>query len=197
MTVHGFERRYAEADSDPVRQRVTEILVSDMGAVRVERASRDDDLRGVDFWAYLTGGNHVGVEVKNRRRDHRLGDILVEIVSQQFEGRPGWAVNPTYITDFLLYLLPGRHFLIPYATLRATVLRRLDDYRRWYGAKVAESESVAGGHWTTENIPVPEGRLILDVLGIPVVGVALTPPQLCPGCKEWHSVGTYCWQEHP
>lgn len=190
MAIHQFERRAAQADDPELVTRVRAILTADVGAVRVERSAMEDDRRGVDFWAYLSGGNRVGVDLKARRRD--WGDVYVELVSRSAEQKPGWTVNEKYITDYVLFLFPNRHLLLPYPQLRALVRRREATYRKRYGTTWAKSRG-ASMDWQTENCAIPEGLLFYEMFGISIPGLALTKPRLCPGgCGESHPVGTTC-----
>lgn len=189
MARHDFATRYSEADDPDVIARVKEVLAYDLGAGRVERAAPEFDKRGVDFWAYLTGSNRQGVDLKLRKRD--WGDALLELVSRMAEETPGWSVNEHYITDYVLFLWPKRHLLLPYPQLRQCALRNLAAYRKKYGVTPAASTSETST-WRTENVAIPEGRLMFDMFGISLPGLPLTGPRACPSCREGHPVGTTC-----
>lgn len=189
MAIHDFDRRMSEADKPDVRLRVDELLRAEFGAVRVERAEVEDDRRGVDFWAYLRSGRRQGVDLKARRRD--WGDLYVELISRKGDEAPGWTVDHHKITDYVLFLWPDRHLLLPYPQLRATVLRNEATYRETYGTRWAKSRS-STGEWSTENCPIPEGVLFRDLFGISLTGLALTAPRECPSCHGMHAVGTRC-----
>lgn len=190
MAVHDFERRYAEADTRDLAERVGAILRDELDARGVRRADEGDDRRGVDFWALLHSGREQGVDVKARRRE--WGDLLVEIVSRDVDGREGWARDRTKLTDYVLFLWPRRHLLLPYPQLRATVRRREEAYLALYGECWASTRSGESA-WRTLNVAVPEGRLFADMFGLPApVGVPLTAPRRCPYCRALHPVGTTC-----
>lgn len=188
--VHNFERRYAEADEPDVQARVTEILTRDLDALQVERATREEDLGGVDFWAYRACGRRQGVDVKNRRKD--WGDVHVEIMSRVAERKPGWTVDRQKTTDYVLYLWPKRYLLLPYPLLQATVRRNEAAYRAAYSSADAQSTSETAA-WKTMGLGIPIGILVRDMFGVPApVGAPLTPPRTCPTCHRQHPVGTTC-----
>ena len=54
-------------------------------------------------------------------------------------------------------------------------------YQDVYGPKDASSTGDDGDQWTTRFIPVPVGRLLLDIYDEPA---PLTPPLACPICKS-------------
>lgn len=190
MVVHSFERRLAHADRPEVRKRVDEILRVDLDAVHVERAEIQDDKRGVDFWAVLRSNRKQGIDLKLRRRD--WGDLYVELVSREAEDAPGWTVDNKKITDYILFLWPDRHLLIPYPQLRATVRRNETAYRERFGTLWAKSETYAGATWRTENCAVPEGVLFFDMFGISLSGLPVSSSRHCDSCGRDHPVGTTC-----
>lgn len=189
MAIHQFEKRMAEADKPEIHQRVGEILERDLDAVRVDRANAADDKRGVDFWAFLRGGNRQGVDLKLRRAD--WGDLYVELVSRASEGTPGWTVDVKKVTDYVLFLWPRRHLLLPYPQLRAAVRRNEASYRERFGTRWSKSYSETAD-WRTENVGIPEGVLFSDMFGISLPGLAVSLPRLCPSCGDDHPVGNTC-----
>lgn len=191
MTIHEFARRMAYADRPEIMERVVEILVRDLGASRVERAGRVDDLRGVDYWAYLSTGRPQGVDLKARRRE--WGDLYLELVSRDDDEAPGWTVDQKKITDYVLFLWPQTYLLLPFPQLRATVRRNEAAYRERYGTSWASSEGRSGRRWRTENLALPAGLVFRDMFGCPApIGVPLSGPRSCPSCHEEHPIGTPC-----
>lgn len=190
MTIHQFERRFAEADEPEVVERVREILKRDLDAEDVIRATPDEDRRGVDWWAERACGRRQGVDLKARRVD--WGDVHIEYVSRAAEGKPGWTVDRSKITDYVLWLWPKRYLLLPFPLLQATVRRNLATYRANYASADAKSSS-ASATWKTQGLGIPIGVLFRDMFGVPApVGTPLTPPRLCPSCHLTHPVGTTC-----
>lgn len=190
--VRDFKRHYDAADKPEIQARVTEILMRDLDALQVERATVEEDRRGVDFWAFRACGRKQGVDVKVRRRD--WGDVHVEFVSRVAEQKPGWTVDRDKLTDYVLYLWPKRHLLLPFPQLQAAVRRNEATYRAEYAAADASSSSVSGT-WDTEGRGVPVGRLFRDIFGVGApYGTPVTPPRTCPACSREHPVGTTCAQ---
>jgi hypothetical protein len=190
MAVHEFDRRFAEADRPEVQERVTEILRRDLDAIDVTRSTPSEDKQGVDFWAHRAHNRRLGVDLKFRRRD--WGDIHIELVSRVAERTPGWTIDQKKITDYVLYLLPKTHLLLPFAQLQAAVRRNEAYYRESYGITPAKSKSQDAA-WATEGAAIPVGVLFRDIFGIGApVGTPLTRPRLCLSCNQEHPAGTTC-----
>ncbi|MGH2514000.1 MAG: hypothetical protein ACRDGQ_15120 [Candidatus Limnocylindrales bacterium] len=189
MVVHDFTRTSRDADTPEVRSRVEEILAEKIEARQFNWTARGSqaDIHGVDVFARLPNGKQSGIEVKN----NTWGEVRLEYVSRRGEGIVGWTVDDTKLSDYVLNLWPGRYWLIDFPCLKAIAKERRDDYTRWYGSKTANSKSGASA-WQTTLVPVPVGRLLLDIYGVSVLGTPLTKPRLCPSCGREHPAGTTC-----
>jgi hypothetical protein len=140
-------------------------------------------------YATLPNRKRVGVDVK----DNKWGEVRLEYVSRAGEGIVGWTVNDKYQTDYVLNLWPKRFWLIDFPCLKAVAKKMREQYAAWYGPKATQSSGDSGASWKTYFVPVPIGRLLLDIYGQPApLGVPLTAPRRCPACLEDHTVGTTC-----
>lgn len=187
--VHDFKARARDADTPEVRARVEEILKAKIEARRFQYTERggDADRLGIDLFATLPNNKDVGVEVKN----NTWGEVRLEYVSRKGEGIVGWTVNDRLRSDYVLNLWPGRYWLIDFPSLKAVAKERRAEYTKWYGQKAAHSRSDSAT-WETTLVPVPVGRLLLDIYGVSVLGTPLTKPRQCPSCGLEHPVGTTC-----
>lgn len=93
---------------------------------------------GIDRVIHLSSGRTITVDEKKRRKDYP--DILLEFVSVDTTGAPGWMEKDLAI-DYLAYaFLPSRRcYLFPWDMLRRAWL----NYRRDWLAKYP--------HWPAEN----------------------------------------------
>lgn len=190
MTVHAFERRARDADRPEVRSRAERLLTERLEAQTFRWTERggNDDKHGIDVWAWLPNRRQVGIDVK----DNRWGEVRLEYVSRFDEGIPGWTVDDTKLTDYVLNLWPRTSWLIDFPSLKAVAKANRDEYGRLYGRKRATSSSERGDGWQTHFIPVPVTRLLLDIYGYPLVGLPLAHERECPRCGVLHPIGTTC-----
>lgn len=91
-------------------------------AVKVERAIRADDRKGIDWWVTLQSGQRVGVDVKVRDEDWaRKGwdDIALEIWSVVEKQIIGWTRDPNKQSDYIVFLWKdtGRCVIMPFPWL--------------------------------------------------------------------------------
>lgn len=189
---HDFVAKYAYSDTAAIAERTRDIATRDLLAVSVTRAEREDDLRGVDFWARLVDGRRVSIDVKLRGYDH--GDVFLEVVSRTEEGKVGWALNERYITDFVLFLWKTRYLLVSYPQLRAALKNRLAGYVKRYGTSQATSKGRDGVTWHTDNVGIPTARFLADMYGSVTwpFGTPLTAPKECAHCHHMHPAGVTC-----
>jgi hypothetical protein len=152
----------------------------------VRRADLHDDLLGVDYWAIRpTGSRPLGIDIKCREEDYN--DLLLEFVSNSATGSPGWTINRTNITDFVLYLWPESDVLISYPLLRAATVEHLDEWRTRYPE--SSNHTTTGGDYRTRWIAVPD-PVVYQSIGYRVTGPALTVTTAepvhgprCPKCQ--------------
>ena len=145
--VHEFKDclRYSELDSDePTWDAFYRSVWPDMISAARIQANCEWQRQGVDRVLFLSGGRHVFVDEKKRKKDY--GDILLEVWDQvprdQFDTerkrlkvRPkkrGWAWDDKKRTDFVVYAIPsaGKAYLLPFELLRLTMVRELDGWKK-------------------------------------------------------------------
>ena len=104
---------------------------------------------GVDRLIITSAGRVWRIDEKVRREDY--GDILLEFVSNDKTGLPGWAVKDLEC-DFIAYAIRPtcRCFLLPIVPLQRAWRLHSAEWLKTYGKKHAKNKG-----YTTLNCPVP------------------------------------------
>ena len=147
------------------------------GCVRVRRATKSQDLRGVDFIADLDGGRKVRIDSKPRFgsakrhwKPHATGVLVPEIVLETWstvpgtnplrgeEGTIGWALKTSSVTDYYLFTFDSadtdRCYLLAADELRRAML----DNPQWparYKLVRSWTRSDDGTKWQSECVILP------------------------------------------
>lgn len=159
--------------------RVTDVLRRRMGAVDVTVATEQEDrFHGIDYWATLSGTNRVSVDLKVRQENY--GDLLLEILSDTDRLKPGWTIDRTKRTDYILYLWPGSDSLVPYPPLRTVTLAKRAEWKVMYRTVVATSDEHS---WRTTSLAVPD-RVVWDAIASRMSSAVVDddPRPTCPEC---------------
>jgi hypothetical protein len=134
-----FDEELARSDSQAIAATVTRILIENIpGAIRVERAGHEQDRSGVDFWVVRQSGGRVGVDVKARQQDFRYvgprkDDLALETWSNVERRVPGWSLDASKATDYVLWIWPTQRWcLIPFPLLCAVTTECLDHWTRFH-----------------------------------------------------------------
>lgn len=73
----------------------------------IHKAHVENDKRGIDYWLEFAGGKMETLDVKIREKDWALrGDkdnICLELASDEGRGKPGWSLDETKLTDWVLF----------------------------------------------------------------------------------------------
>lgn len=124
---------------------------------------RDLDLqrRGIDRLIRLTSGKLVTVDEKKRRKNY--GDILLEYLSNDVTGAPGW-IEKDLAIDWLAYAFMDnqRVYLLNWPMLRRTWEHFGDEWKEYgkagrYGFKIVRAKNYG---YTTHSLAVPTQRLM-------------------------------------
>ena len=104
---------------------------------------------GIDRTIILSSGKAVYVDEKVRRKDY--GDILLEYLSNDTKGSPGWVEKPLFC-DYIAYaILPTRMcFLFPVPQLQAAWIKNKSEWMKDYHVKQADNNG-----YKTWSCPVP------------------------------------------
>lgn len=112
--------------------------------------------KGVDKIITLKNGKEIKIEEKKRRKDY--GDILLEewSVFRNNKGeKKGWTGDPEKITDFIVYIIMPKIYLIPYDLLQLAWRKNYFKWFKRYGRKKALNSD-----YETTNIAVPTNVLM-------------------------------------
>lgn len=150
---HGFQRKLKESMQH--LPRVREVLRRRLLAIDVEVADEADDRYGIDYWATLTSGERVGVDLKVR--DQEYDDLLIETISNTSTRQVGWTIDPTKRTDFVLYLWPESEQLISYPQLRAAATENAE---RWTVIGKGGESTTDGGTYRTRWLALKDAEIL-------------------------------------
>jgi len=117
---------------------------------------------GVDRSVLMCNSKQILVDEKSRRIKD-TGDIMLEYVSNDNRGTPGW-VEKSLMADYIAYaFMPsGTAYLLPVLQLQSAWAKNKDAWVAAYGTRAAKNES-----YLTLNCPVPTNVLF------PAIGSAL------------------------
>lgn len=130
-------------------------------AEKVERANREDDRRGIDYWVTLQSGRVIGVDVKCRENDWQsrgCDDVALEIWSVVEKQVIGWTRNTQKQTDYVLFLWKdtGRFLLLDFPVLCSIFIQHWETWRRIYQtAYQRTSECPSRSGWHSQCVFVP------------------------------------------
>lgn len=113
----------------------------------------ENQFSGVDKIIHFKGGKKVTVDEKKRRKDY--GDILLELLKNKEQQKPGWLFYSE--CDYIVYavLESKKIYLLP--TLLLQMAWR--NNRRVWEAKYQKKDALNEGY-TTQNIPIPTDILL-------------------------------------
>lgn len=95
----------------------------------VERAGFEMDRAGIDrIFTHLVSGKCYSVEYKSDGKAASTGNAFIELVSDDVEGRPGWA--KTCLAQWLVYYLPPKRqgYLIRTCAIKARLEKWANKY---------------------------------------------------------------------
>ena len=138
------------------------------GCVRVERANKTHDLRGVDYYAELESGIRLGIDTKTRSpgcsaywatdEPEIALETWSEVPANGASGRIGWTLDQSKITDLVLYTYPpqdcDRCYLFGFHHLRAAFHANGRDWVLDYKCAKQKTEE-NGRSWQSECVFVP------------------------------------------
>jgi len=130
----------------------------------------DRQKQGIDRVLYLANGNVLYVDEKKRERVY--SDILLEYVSVDSTGAPGW-IEKDLAIDYLAYaFIPSKLcYLFPWPMLRRAWLQFRDAWKQAYVPVRAQNRN-----YVTWSLPVPISVLQRAVSTAAVIDVASNFP---------------------
>ena len=148
--------------------------------LQAQRSGIDATLSG-----WVMEGVAFSCDVEEKVRDKDYGDVLLELVSDDVRGRPGWAVKGAE-SKLLLYAIRStrRGWVFPMQTVQAVTRARRDEWQRRYGTRVARNAT-----YRSINVPVPLREFVHAV--DQEHGIVL-----CPACRmicDWSDLRGPSW----
>ncbi len=106
-------------------------------AVKIERANKTDDRKGIDYWVTLQSGRVISVDVKVRGEDYApkgFDDLALETWSVMEKKVIGWTRDPNKQTDFILWLWKDtkRCVLLPFPWLCSIFIEYWEAWQKKY-----------------------------------------------------------------
>lgn len=131
---------------------------------RIQKANREDDMNGVDFWVMHPSGRF-GVDVKIMSIDpiqtYKQNNVILELNSDVRLNSPGWTCDANHITDVVVwyYVPTGRVFILDYRPLREAFITNV---MRWsHGFMKPNNTEMPNGYLrTSQAVRVPVNELL-------------------------------------
>jgi hypothetical protein len=159
--IHDFKRSLAKshrAADLPIWEEIYRRAFHDFAAMVDHRADGEHQRAGIDRSIILANSKQLLVDEKIREVDY--GDILLEHVSNDRRGDPGWVCKPLR-ADYIAYaVLPSRVcYLLPVPQLQQA-------WRRWGSEWLARYRRVEArnAEYLTLSCPVPV-RVLFSAIG--------------------------------
>ncbi len=148
--VHGFKEYLAlESKYRPAFDEIYYQVFPDLESIEtITKLSLQKE--GVDRIIHLPNGKRAVVDEKIRMKDY--GDILLEYLSNDKTGAPGWVIKPGMRTTILAYAIATSKtcYLIPFKKLQQVFKKNGEGWKSKYKIAYAKNKG-----YTTESVAVP------------------------------------------
>lgn len=166
--MHNFNERLAwseQASSEPFWDAVYRKAFPNLANHMQCKGNTTSQHMGIDRVIHLTNGKTLHVDEKKREKDY--GDILLEYISVDRTGAPGWMEKDLAI-DYLAYAVMPCHrcYLFPWLMLRRAWLNFRDEWVGKYKTCPAPN-----GTYKTLSVAVPTDVLLKAVKTASVINV--------------------------
>lgn len=151
-TVHDFKERLAfseAASTEPFWDAVYRKAFPDLVNHMQTTGATDSQRSGIDRVLHLRNGRTIYIDEKKREQEYP--DILLEFVSVDTTGAPGW-IEKDLAIDYLAYAFMPTHrcYLFPWLMLRRAWLHHRDEWKREYRIVVAQNKG-----YKTLSVAIP------------------------------------------
>ena len=168
LRTHDFRERLAyseEASGDEFWEAVYRKAFPDMIGQVPSMGNTQAQRLGIDRFVHLSSGRTLRIDEKKREKVYP--DILLEVVSVDTSGAPGWMEKDLQI-DYLAYaFMPIRTaYLFDWPMLRRAWLAKKEEWTSRFGTKKAPN----AGYWTI-SVPVPIRELRAAVASASMIEV--------------------------
>lgn len=160
--VHHFsaslERSHAESDS-PIWKWIYERAFPDFASMTDHRDNGYWQGQGIDRSITLNSGKQILVDEKVRlpRPDGRVfTDILLEYLSDENKGKPGWVCKPLMADYIAYYNKPIKKcYLLPVIQMQQAWILHKDKWEKEYDFVIKAPNEDHGYRWTTLSRGIP------------------------------------------
>ena len=164
VNIFDFRQEFASADTERVHARVEKFVRQRFPDVlTIRRAAPANDRAGADINLEFGHGQFRFIDIKVRKVDYRQfgrPDVALEVVSNKERGSPGWALDDSKLTDYILFLWQdtGRMLMHDARALRAVTRKHLP---RWMkeNQHAEQQTAVRDGHYTSSVVYVSSDEL--------------------------------------
>ena len=168
MTVYNFKERLEWSQGQFNSDIATTIKDLIPNCENVFQSDVSEDKSGVDYWAQLSGGHLLGVDVKSREAGagkwwkYNEPELALEVYSVCETKKIGWTLDVTKITEYVFFNFDKQDsrlcFLIPFQLLRMAFKEKGKQWVGDYGIKYQNSEG-----WTSSAVFVPASVVELAI----------------------------------
>jgi hypothetical protein len=163
-----FNKQIRYAEGKGVIDDVKKILNYHIpGVERIEKATKEEDLKGTDYWVYRKNINKpLSIDVKARSDDpvvkFGMDDLALETWSVIEKEKIGWTLDENKQTDFILWFFePTKRFvLLPFVQLLTVAKEHMPVWKREHRVYRQGSNN---GDWHSECVFVPR-KAVLDAI---------------------------------
>ena len=162
--VSNFQRDLSASDATVTGEKLLARLHKQFPmALSIRRAPKENDMIGADYWIELRHGQFRSIDVKVRREDWSLRgkpEIALEIWSNVERQKPGWALDESKLTDYVLFywLETDRSYLVDFRQLQVATRANLE---KWNCAARSGKQKTAHatGYYSSQVVYVSVAEL--------------------------------------
>jgi len=143
--------------------KIEDILLKEIPtALECIKTTREDDLRGIDYYITLTNKKKISVDAKIRQKDYGKDDLALEIWSKKETNIKGWTLDDDKLSDYIFWYWKDtkRFCLIPFLLLKESFKIKLEEWKKKH--KTATQFTPDGG-WHSECVFVPR-QIVWDTI---------------------------------
>lgn len=165
MSTTDFHADLARSQSPAIHAAIWQAISERMPeALAIIPAHTANDKRGIDYWIELPHCRMEGLDVKIRAQDYLHKDprtAFIELVANTTTGKPGWTIDPSKQTDWVLfyYADTGRHVLYNARQLRSAVNAHLP-YLQSVGKVATTTTGSYNGSYDSSGLIVAHSDLM-------------------------------------
>src|SRR3990172_4723329 len=134
-----------------------------VGCIKIVKTNTDDDLTGIDYYAYLRGGREIAIDAKRRDKGaskywkNGHPELALEIWSaiptEYNKGKTGWTLDESKQTELVLFTFEDIKicYLISFQLLRIAFIKYYPIWKNKYFLPKPQNS----GKWKSQCIFIP------------------------------------------